>query len=157
MDLTALKAEIINDPAGLGYAALLPSTPGYVAEILNRAGGGGTMLKTRLITERGILSSYGLGPTAGAAFLDKLDTVAASGLPGTDALSRMMKYIYGNEGVDIGDTASASSLGSLVGVAGITMEEASTVIGMALQPCSRAELLGLGVVMVEHIANCGVI
>ena len=31
-----------------------------------------------MITARGIMASYGLGPSAGAAFLDKLDALAAN-------------------------------------------------------------------------------
>lgn len=146
---TALSAELVNDPYGKGYATLLPDSPGSVAELLNAQTE--SMPKSRMLTERGILASYGLGPVAGSAFLDKLDTIAASGAENTAPLKRMMKYLYGESGVDIGDAATRDQLDALVEAGGITQVEAAGIKAMAIQPASRAEVLGLPFVTVHHI------
>lgn len=153
--LATLADEITQDPKGKGYAAHLPVSPGLVVELLNARTE--FMVKSRMLTERGILASYGLGPQAGAAFMDKLDVIAASGDPGTAALKRMMKYLYGDSGVDIGDAATRGALDALVGVGGVTQTEADGIKAMALQPASRAEVLGLPVVTEHDLIESGVL
>jgi hypothetical protein len=142
-NLTILSDELVNDPVAKGYAIYLPDAPGHVVRLLMEVGTD-TVRHERFLTERGVMGSQGLGPVAGAAFLDKLDAVAASGAPGTAPLKRIMKYLYSGDGIDIGDAATAASLQALVGMAGITQPEVDRIQGMALRLCSRAEKLGLG-------------
>ena len=65
MNYTLLQNEISNDPTGQGYSTYLPDSPGKVVELLNTQSH--YMVKSRMITARGIMS--GIGPVAGAARL----------------------------------------------------------------------------------------
>jgi len=144
VNLAQLKTELQTDPAGLGYAAHVPHAPGTLADMLNAQSV--TMAKPRMITARGIMASYGLGPSAGAAFLDKMDALAA----GVPAIKWAIKFLQAESGIDVGEPATQAMLTSLTGVGGITQAEVDGVKAMALQPASRAEvLLGDGVQITE--------
>ena len=140
VNLTQLKAELQADPAGRGYAAHVPHAPGALADMLNAQST--TLAKSRMITARGIMASYGLGPAAGAAFLDKMESLSAS----VPAIKWAMKFLQAEAGIDVGEPATQLMLTSLIGVGGITADEVNGVKAMALQPASRAEVLfGVGV------------
>lgn len=153
MNYTLLQSEINNDPTNQGYSAHLPASPGKVVELLNAQTQ--TMVKTRIITARGIMSSYGIGPVAGAAFLDKLEALSST-IP---ALKWAMKFLQQDAGIDIGDSATQQMLDSLVGIGGITLAEVNGVKAIALQPSSRFEILyGSGKqAKEEHLRLAGVI
>ncbi len=139
VNLAQLKTELQTDPAGLCYAAHVPHAPGTLAALLNAQSV--TMAKPRMITARGIMASYGLGPTAGSAFLDKLEALAAT----VPAIKWAMKFLQTEAGIDVGESATQVMLTSLIGVGGITQAEVDGVKAMALQPASRAEVLfGVG-------------
>ena len=74
--MSVLSDEIDNDPTGKGYAAFLPDQPGHVVELLNEQTE--TMVKSRMITARGIMSDYPGGAALAAGVLDKLEAAAAS-------------------------------------------------------------------------------
>ena len=144
MNLAQLKTELQADPAGRGYVAHVPHAPGMLADLLNTPST--TLAKTRMVTARGIMASYGLGPAAGAAFLDKLEVLASS----VPAIKWAMKFLQTEAGIDVGEPATQAMLTSLVGVGGITADEVNGVKAMALQPASRAEVLfGAGVQITE--------
>jgi hypothetical protein len=144
--MSVLGDEITLDPLGKGYAAFLPGSPGAVVEILNAQTE--TMVKTRMITARGILSDYPGGPTAAAAVLDKLDTAA----PSIPALKWAWKFITG-DGLDIGKPATQGMLDSLATATVISSTEATNLKNLALQPASRAEVLGLPTITEEILRN----
>lgn len=135
VNLAQLKTELQTDPAGLGYAAHVPHAPGALADLLNAPST--TLAKTRMVTARGIMASYGLGPSAGAAFLDKLEVLSA----GVSAIKWAMKFLQTEAGIDVGEPATQAMLASLVGVGGVTQTEVDGVKAMANQPASRAEVL----------------
>lgn len=135
VNLAQLKTELQTDPSGLGYAAHVPHAPGTLADMLNAQSA--TMAKPRMITARGIMASYGLGPSAGSAFLDKLEVLSA----GVPAIKWAMKFLHAESGIDVGEPATQAMLTSLVGVGGVTQAEVDGVKAMALQPASRAEVL----------------
>lgn len=144
VNLTQLKAELQADPAGRGYMAHVPHAPGALADLLNAPTA--TLAKTRMVTARGIMASYGLGPAGGAAFLDKLEALAAN----VPAIKWALKFLQTEAGIDIGEPATQLMLTSLIGVGGITADEVNCVKSMALQPASRAEVLfGVGVQITE--------
>ena len=144
VNLTQLKAELQADPAGRGYAAHVPHAPGALADMLNAPTA--SMAKPRMITARGIMASYGLGPAAGAAFLDKMESLSAS----VPAIKWAIKFLQAEAGIDVGEPATQLMLTSLIGVGGITADEVNGVKAMALQPASRAEVLfGVGVQITE--------
>ena len=135
VNLAQLKTELQTDPAGLGYAPHIPHAPGMLAVLLNAKAS--TMAKSRMITARGIMASYGLGPSAGAAFLDKMESLAAN----VPAIKWALKFLQTEAGIDIGEPATQLMLTSLIGVGGITADEVNGVKALALQPASRAEVL----------------
>lgn len=135
VNLAQLKAELQTDPTGRGYAPHIPHAPGTLADLLNAQSA--TMAKPRMITARGIMASYGIGPSAGAAFMDKLEVLSA----GVPAIKWAMKFLQAESGIDVGDPATQAMLTSLIGVGGITQAEADWIKAMALQPASRAEVL----------------
>lgn len=144
MDIQALKTELTTDPLAIGYAAHRPHAPGMLAQLVNAKTT--QLAKERMVTARGIMASYGLGPTAGAAFLDKLEALAAT----VPAIKWAMKFLQTEAGIDAGEPATQVMLTSLIGVGGITQAEVDGVKAMALQPASRAEVLfGAGVQITE--------
>lgn len=145
MNYQLLKQEIVDDPLSQGYSAFLPDSTGWVANMLNERKF--QAVKTRMVTARGIMASYGIGPTQGALFLDKLESLSAN-IP---ALKWAMKFLQQETGLDVGEPATQIMLTSLIGVGGITQAEVDGVKAMALQPASRAEVLfGSDVIVTEH-------
>ena len=145
MNYQLLKQEIVDDPLSQGYSAFLPDSTGWVANMLNERKF--QAFKTRMVTARGIMASYGIGPTQGALFLDKLESLSAN-IP---ALKWAMKFLQQETGLDVGEPATQIMLTSLIGVGGITQAEVDGVKAMAIQPASRAEVLfGSDIVVTEH-------
>ena len=145
MNYQLLKQEIVDDPLSQGYSAFLPDSTGWVANMLNERKF--QAAKTRMVTARGIMASYGIGPTQGALFLDKLESLSAN-IP---ALKWAMKFLQQETGLDVGEPATQIMLTSLIGVGGITQAEIDGVKAMAIQPASRAEVLfGSDVIVTEH-------
>lgn len=145
MNYQLLKQEIVDDPLSQGYSAFLPDSTGWVANMLNERKF--QAFKTRMVTARGIMASYGIGPTQGALFLDKLEALSAN-IP---ALKWAMKFLQQETGLDVGEPATQIMLTSLIGVGGITQAEVDGVKAMAIQPASRAEVLfGSDIVVTEH-------
>lgn len=145
MNYQLLKQEIVDDPLSQGYSAFLPDSTGWVANMLNERKF--QAFKTRMVTARGIMASYGIGPTQGALFLDKLEALSAN-IP---ALKWAMKFLQQETGLDVGEPATQTMLTSLIGVGGITQAEVDGVKAMAIQPASRAEVLfGSDVIVTEH-------
>lgn len=153
MDYATLHTEVVTDPACVGYAAYLPNSPGRVVEMLNEPRF--SMPKTTMVTARGIMASFGLGPIAGAAFLDKLEALGTV----NSTIKWAMVFLRGEQGIDVGEPATYAVLSSLVGVGGITQEEVDGVKAMALQPASRAETLwGAGTMVSEaDLRQAGVV
>lgn len=145
MNYQLLKQEIVDDPLSQGYSAFLPDSTGWVANMLNERKF--QAAKTRMVTARGIMASYGIGPTQGALFLDKLESLSAN-IP---ALKWAMKFLQQETGIDVGEPATQIMLTSLIGVGGITQAEVDGVKAMAIQPASRAEVLfGSDIIVTEH-------
>ena len=92
-----------------------------------------------MITARGILSDYPGGPVAAALVLDKLEAAA----PSVPALKWAFGFLKTAEGLDIGHPATQGMIDQLATAAVITSDEADKLKALALQPASRAEVLGL--------------
>jgi hypothetical protein len=145
--MSVLSDEITNDPTGKGYAAFLPDQPGHVVELLNAPTE--TMVKSRLITARGILSGYPGGPMVAAVVLDKLKAATST----ISALGWAFDFLKTPEGLDLGDPATQGMLDTLATAEVITTEESANLKALAIQPASRAEVLGLPYVDEEMLRN----
>lgn len=138
-----LKAELDNDPAGKGYAALLPDSPQVVVDLLNARSE--TMVKTRMITGRAILAECGVH---GPAILDKLEAAAAS----NSAVKWAVTFLKQDAGIDIGHPATRAMIDQMTGAV-FTAAEAAALKALASQPASRAEVIGLGVVTYKDVCD----
>lgn len=133
--MTALSQELAADPAGLGYAAHLPDSPGLVVDLLNAPTR--TAIKPRFVTARGVLAEV----DGGAQILDKLEALSA----GVSEVKWAMKFLL-TDGIDVGHPRTRALLDQLAAGGGITADEAGALKALAIQPVSRAEELGLGVI-----------
>jgi hypothetical protein len=134
----SLQQELTTDPLGRGYQQFVPDCPGTLCDMLNAMSY--SMPKTKFVTARGLLAEHGI---AGAQILDKLEAAAAS----NSAVKWAMKFITA-DGIDVGHSTTRSLLDQLVGTV-LTQTECDLLKFMAVQPASRAEVLGLGYVQ-EH-------
>lgn len=136
MDYSALRSEIDDDPAGKGYQQHLPDSPGLVVDLLNARTG--QMVKPRMVTARAILADCGaLAPS----ILDKLEAASAS----NSSVKWAVRFLQQEGGIDVGHPTTQAMIDQLTGPL-FTPEEGAALKSMALQPASRAEVLGMGLV-----------
>ena len=139
--MSVLSDELNNDPLARGYAQYIPDNPGALAQMMNAADY--TMVKTKFVTARGVLAEYG---EAGASVLDKIDAAGAS----DSAVKWAMKFVTSEPGIDVGHPTTRSLLNGMV-PAVLTQAEADMLLNMAIQPASRADVLGLGYVTAADV------
>lgn len=112
------------------------------AQIAEALSEGRTRPRTRMITERGVISI--LGPIEGEALLQGLEQFAAATLPVEHPLAAHhagIRRIIGwlrppSEGVDIGDPLTAQLLQTLaaIGTPGITSSRVAVLLAAATEP-----------------------
>lgn len=134
MNYVDLKAELDNDPVAVGYATYLPSATGKVAELINEQKF--SAVKMRMVTARAILAEC----VDGATILDKLEAASAS----ISAVKWAVKFLSLDAGIDIGNTTTRYMIDQLVLGGVLTAGESSQLKNLAMQPASRAEVLGFG-------------
>lgn len=104
-----------------------------------------TAVRPRFITARTVLAE--LGAEVGSKVLDKLEAIA----PVSSPVKWMMKFLSSDGGVDIGNDQTLASIDALVAGGVLTTEEGQALHGMALQPVSRGEVLGIGTVSYDDV------
>jgi len=134
----SLQQELATDPLGRGYQQYIPDCPGTLTDMLNAPVY--TLPKTRFVNARGVLAQHG---AAGAEILDKLEAAAAT----NSAVKWAMRFMAA-DGIDVGHPTTRTLLDALVGTV-LTQAECDLLKNMAVQPASRAEVLGLDYVQ-EH-------
>jgi hypothetical protein len=139
--MSALSDELTNDPLARGYAQYIPDNPGMLAQMLTAPDY--TMVKTKFVTARGVLAEHG---SAGATVLDKIDAAGSS----DSAVKWAMKFVTSEPGIDVGHPTTRSLLNGMV-PAVLTQAEADMLLDMAVQPASRAEVLGIGYVSAADV------
>lgn len=139
----ALAAEIAGVPE---LAALMPDQPGGVAERLNALTRTG--VRPRLVTARTVIRE--IGPAGGVAlwkleaFGNSAGTLTAD--PQAFALAANVSWgmrFLASEGIDVGDAQARALLDAAATAGVITSAECNALKGLAIQPISRAEELGL--------------
>ena len=140
----SLKQELDSDPLGIGYASFKPDSPGSVVAKLSYLNY--SAVKPLLLSERGILERYPDGPVAADAVLTKLEQFALSAHPLASVVKRALKFLAQAEGLDLGSGATQGMLTMLAQGGVITDSESGKLKGLAMQPATRAEVLGLGLV-----------
>lgn len=111
-------------------------------EVVDELSAGRTRPRSRLITERGVISA--LGPVEGEALLAGLEAFAAASLPPEHPLAaahagiaRVIGWLKPpSDGVDIGDPLTEQLLGTLValGTPGVTAERVAALLVLAREP-----------------------
>lgn len=139
--MSVLSDEINNDPLNRGYAQYVPDSPGVISNMLNAPDY--TMVKTKFVTARGVLAEHG---SAGAAVLDKIEAAGAS----DSAVKWAMKFVTSEPGIDVGHPTTRSLLNGMVPTV-LTQAEANRLLDMAIQPASRAEVLGISYVTAADV------
>lgn len=139
-----LRNELLDDPLGKGYAAFIPDCPGILADMLNAPVH--TMIKPLFVSARGLLAAHG---AAGAAILDKLDAASAS----VSEIKWAMSFLKTDSGIDVGHTNTQAMLDALAASSVLTSTEAALIKSMAVQPASRAEVLGFDYVREADVRN----
>jgi len=142
--MTTLSDELHTDPAGLGYAKFLPAAPGSVVELLNAP----TQSMVKAIKSTTAQAWAATGPYANIvdASEEKTHPCRASCLILRDTLA---------SGVDIHmEMPDVQSMFKAWIAAGIcTQVQADALYARAMQPASRAEVLGLAVVTEEQVRD----
>ena len=149
--MTILADELANDPLGVGYAQWLPHAPGMVVQLLNAPSY--TMIKPLMMSERGVLAQYPDGPVAADAVLTKLDTFAQTQHALASVVRRALRFLGTDGGIDMGSPATQSMLDAVQQAGVLTASETQKLKALALQPASRAEVLGLGVVTEAQVVE----
>lgn len=143
--MSVLGDEILNDPKGKGYGALIENEPGRVCDLLNAKTETG--IASRRITSLTILAEA--DPVVGPSALGKLR--AAN--PPQEALTTALMWLDKPEGLDIGNPRTQAQLNVHVTQGIITQPEADELKNLALQPMSRAEILGLPYITEELLRS----
>lgn len=147
--MTPLQTELTTDPLGLGYAPLIASgNDGAIAAILNDKSRGYTMIRPRLVSARAVLAEYAEGPMAAANVLDKLEQAAAA----NNAVKWAFFFLKA-DGLDVGAQATQAMLDQLAVGGVLTVAESVNLKSLALVPASRAEVLGLGEITTQMVAE----
>lgn len=128
-----LRAELVQDPEDRGYAAHLPGDPQRVLDLLMAQNY--TMVKSRFITARTVLAEC----DDGAAILDGLTAASAN----VSAVKWALTFLSQDSGLDVGHPRTQTMIGELSQGGKLTAEQASQLKVLAVQPASRADVLGI--------------
>lgn len=137
-----LRDELINDPAGLGYAAFLPASPGSVLVLMTERTG--TMLKA-ISTETAQMWA------AGGAYATIVDASNNAAHPCRASCLVLRQTLASGIDIHIEDPAVTAMLAAWVATSVCTAAQRDDLIARGMQPASRVEILGLGVVTIQQI------
>jgi hypothetical protein len=130
----SLRNELLTDPLARGYASKLPHSPGVVADMLNAPIY--SMPKEKFVSARGLLAAHGF---AGAAILDKLEAAA----PSVSMIKWALSFMKNDSGIDVGHASTRALIDQLVVGGILAVSDAALIKDLAIQPASRAEILGI--------------
>jgi hypothetical protein len=130
--LSALKQEILQDPMNLGYAALLPDSPGIVVEKLNTESlDYGKKLVPTYIGIGTILDT--LGPESGAIALDNVEALKTQ-----SSVVKWAWYLLEQARLDVSLTSTRTQLDLLVQAGAMTQTQVDLLKELAETPTSRS-------------------
>jgi hypothetical protein len=151
--LTALRAEIQGDPKSVGYGQWLPNSPGMVVDLINAA----TFTAVKSIKTTTAQAWAATGPMS--RIVDAAEKGSVAGADHACRASCLTVLRSFSSGVDIHlERADMQAMLSAWVATGIcTAGERDDLLARALQPASRAEVLGLPHVTVYDLIDSGVI
>jgi hypothetical protein len=146
--LLALKGEILGDPLGLGYAAHLPDSPGLVVDLLNAPTQ--SMIKAIKSTTAQAWAATGPYSNIVDASEDKANPCRASCLMLRDTFASAVDIH-----MEMADVQQMFAAWVAVGIC--TQVQADALYARAVQPASRAEVLGFPNIDIRDLVAAGVI
>lgn len=148
MDYDALRAELINDPAKLGYGALLAAgSANRVADALNaptQTGLGKVGITPMLIwiAKHGVMARLRVGATVGDPALASISEAAL-----------MLVNNPNIDAIDFGLPDVQAMLGALAQAGVIPADAYQELTSIATVQRSRADVLGLGMVSSDDVSR----
>lgn len=146
--LQVLRDELTNDPTVKGYATYLADAPGIVVDMINAQTE--RMAQERWVTGLTILSECSdLGPS----IVRKLKAASLQ-----DAVVEIAWHrLLGPTGLNINDAATLANIDGMVQAGTLVEAEAGQLKTLAIQPASRAQLLGLPSVTLYDLIDAGLV
>ena len=148
MDYTVLRAELTNDPAGLGYGPLLAAgSANRAAALLNeptQAGLGKVAITPMLIW----IAKHGV--------MARLRAGTAASDPALASISEVALLIINNpniDAIDFGLPDVQAMLGALAQAGVIPADAYQELTSIATVQRSRADVLGLGAVSADDVSK----
>lgn len=147
MNLSSLKSELVEDPAGMGYAEHRPHAPGALADLLNKVGSE-LVVHEYWLTDRALVAD--IVPVHGTAMSDSILTKFEQAGASSKTAERMVSRLYNDaRGLNFGDAALRAMLSSWAGEQ-LTQAEVDALLALPLRHGSRAEVLfGVGTRITE--------
>jgi hypothetical protein len=95
---------------------------------------GRTRMRSRMVSERGILDTYPGGPVAADALLTRLEAFAATAVPLASIVARALRFLRMPDGIDLGAPATVVMLDALAQGGAITTTEREHLRAMVTEP-----------------------
>lgn len=144
--MSVLSDEIDNDPTGKGYAAMLPDRPGHVVDALN--------VKTE--SKIGLINRTDLTIWAAASGMRAVieDVANDSQSPLRSSALAILDVLRGSSsGIDLSKPENGGILIAWEAAEILSTADKDAMIALAMQPASRAEVLGLSRITEEMLRN----
>lgn len=134
-----LNTELHTDPLGMGYAALMPTCPGNVADKLNA--------QTRTIARSVSMPAFLAWAASNGMRAVLQDKANATGDALRSSALAMLDIIGNSTSLDLSSSTigqgNLSMLQAWVAAGAMTQVQHDALVALASQPCSRAQELGL--------------
>lgn len=144
--MSILGDEILNDPTGKGYAALIEEQPGAVCDLLN------AKTETKLgLLDRANLTMWAVAEGMLGKFEDEsVDKTS----PLRDSALAILYVLKGaTSGIDFSIQQNLDGFAAWISLGKMTEAQKDAALALATLPASRAEVLGLPYVTEEMLRN----
>jgi hypothetical protein len=145
--LQTLSSEVTADPLTLGYQSHLPSSPGLVVQLLNTP----MHMKIKSVTTSAAKTWAASGPYAAI-----VDAANMAGHPARASALVVRDAFASGDPIHMEDPNIQALFANWITANVITQEQHDALIAMAMQPASRAEVLGLPFVTEQDLIAAGV-
>lgn len=144
--MSILSDEIDDDPAEKGYAQYLPDQPGHVVDLLNEK----TETRVGLLSRTDLTiwaADTGMRAVIEDVSRDEESPLRASALAILDVLKGS------SDGIDLSKSSNMEILLGWESATKLSAQDKASMLALAQQPASRAEILGLPYVTEEMLRN----
>lgn len=145
--LTTLHVEVVSDPLGLGYSALLPNSPGRVVDLLNAP--------TQSMLQA-ISASVAMEWAAAGAYASIVAASNNSASPVQSSCLVVRDVLAANLPLNMADPVLQGLFAAWVTAGVITQTQHDQLMTIATLPASRAQVLGLPTVSEAYLIAAGI-